>query len=71
MHGLHDEHHFRSGRFVQRHHRTIDEEDGVDEVIADNPRPEEWLPEVMEDVCQDIFKVLEALDAVRTSGSLN
>jgi hypothetical protein len=71
MHGLHDEHHFRSGRFSQRRHRAIDEEDEVDEVVADNPRPEDWLPEVMEDVCQDILKVLEALDAVRSTGSLN
>jgi hypothetical protein len=71
MHGLHDEQHFRSGRFVQRRHRTIEEEDEVDEVVADNPRPEEWLPEVMEDVGQDILKVLEALDAVHSTGSLN
>jgi len=71
MHGLHDEHHYRSGRFVQRRHRTIDDEDEVGEVVADNPRPEEWLPEVMEEVCQDILKVLEAFDAVRSTGSLN
>jgi len=71
MRGLHDEQHYRSGRFVQRCHRITDEEDEVDEVVADNPRPEEWLPEVMEEVCQDILKVLEALEAVRSTGSLN
>ncbi len=71
MRGLHDEQHYRSGRFVQRRHRITDEEDEVDEVVADNPRPEEWLPEVMEEVCQDILKVLEALEAVRSTGSLN
>jgi hypothetical protein len=69
MRGLHDELHSRSGRFVQRNHRTIDDEDEVGEVVADNPRPEDWLPEVMVEVCQDILKVLEALDAVRTSES--
>lgn len=71
MRGLHDELHNRSGRFVQRRHRTIDEEDEPGEVIADNPRPEDWLPEVMVEVCQDILKVLEAFDAVRTSESLH
>lgn len=71
MHGLHDELHNRSGRFVQRRHRTIGDEDESGEVIADNPRPEDWLPEVMVEVCQDILKVLEAFDAVRTSESLH
>jgi hypothetical protein len=71
MRGLQDELHYHSGRFVQRRHRTIDEEDEIGEVLADNPRPEEWLPQVMVEVCQDILKVLEALDAVRSSGSLN
>jgi hypothetical protein len=71
MRGLHDELHYRSSRFAQRRHRTIDDEDEVSEVVADNPHPEEWLPQVMEEVCQDILKVLEALDAVRSNGSLN
>ena len=43
----------------------------IDEVVADDPRPEDWLPAVLEDVCQDIMKVLEALDSVRTTGLLN
>jgi|SRR5437660_3596756 len=34
-----------------------------DEVMADNPHPEEWLPQVMIEVCQDILCVLEAFDA--------
>ncbi len=52
---------------------TFDEEEDeeVEEVEADNPRPEEWLPQVMEEVCQDILQVLEALDAVRSQGYLN
>jgi len=71
MRGLHDELHFRSGRLGQRRLRTVDDEDEVGEVVADNPRPEEWLPQVMVEVCQDILKVLEALDAVRSTGLLN
>jgi len=66
MRGLHDEPHSRSSRFVQRHRPSSDEEEEETEVVADNPRPEEWLPQVMVDVCQDILQVLEALDAVRT-----
>lgn len=76
MHGLHDDRHYRSGRFVQRQRPAIDEDDEDEgdeegEVVADNPRPEEWLPQVMVDVCQDILRVLEALDAVRAHGHFN
>jgi hypothetical protein len=71
LRGLQDEPHYRSGRFVQHRHRSIDDEDETDEVVADNPRPEDWLSQIMVEVCQDSLKVLEALDAVRTSGSLN
>jgi hypothetical protein len=72
MHGLHDELHYRSGRLAQRRDRAHDEEEEeVDEVVADNPRPEDWLPEILEEVCQDIMKVLEALDAVCSTGSFN
>ena len=39
--------------------------------VADDPRPEDWLPQILGDVCQDIIQVLEALDAVRSHGSLN
>ncbi len=48
----------------------MDEDDEDDEVVADNPRPDEWLPQVMVEVCQDILQVLEALDAVRTHNDL-
>ena len=71
MRGLHDPLHFRSGRLAQRRYRANDDDEEMDEIVADNPRPEDWLPTVLEDVCQDIMKVLEALDAVRTTGSLN
>jgi hypothetical protein len=63
LHGLHDDLHttsrHRSGR-----RRALNDDDGDEvEVIADDPRPEEWLPQVMVEVCQDILRVLEALDA--------
>jgi hypothetical protein len=47
---------------VERLSTIEDDEDGV-EVIADDPHPEDWLPRVMEEVCQDILGGLEALDA--------
>src|ERR1700730_11712625 len=67
LRGLHDEPHTRSGPFIQRPRPPADEEDDEEEneSVADNPRPEDWLPQVMVDVCQDILQVLDALDAVR------
>ena len=75
MRGLHDEPHSRSSRFIQRHRPVADEEENESdeeevEVVADNPRPEDWLPQVMVDVCQDIVQVLDALDAVRAHKNL-
>ncbi len=72
MRGLHDEPHSHSSRFVQRHRPSVDDDEEEDdvEVVADNPRPEEWLPQVMFDVCQDIVQVLDALDAVRARKNL-
>lgn len=67
----HDELHFRTDRLAQRRYRAFEDDEEIDEIVADNPRPEDWLPTVLEDVCQDIMKVLEALDSVRTTGSLN
>jgi hypothetical protein len=58
MRGLHDD--MQMQRRAER--RFHDEEEGA-EVIADNPRPEEWLPQVLVEVCQDILHVLAALDA--------
>ncbi|HLZ81681.1 MAG TPA: hypothetical protein VKP04_08625 [Ktedonobacteraceae bacterium] len=71
MHGLHDDHHAHAERGNRRRRREMDEDNEEDEVVADNPRPEDWLPQIMVDVCQDILQVLEALDAVRAHGSLN
>ena len=70
---LQDDQHYRSSeRAAWQRWREIDDEDHEEgEVLADNPRPEDWLPRVMVEVCQDILQVLEALEAVRTYGSLN
>lgn len=56
MRGLHD----TTQSYDPRGRR--DEEEGG-EVVADDPHPEEWLPHVLLEVCQDILNVLEALDA--------
>jgi hypothetical protein len=67
MRGLHDDGQARSARSIQRH-RSINEEEDEDEeseeveVIADQPRPEKWLPQVMEEICQDIVQVLAAME---------
>lgn len=67
MRGLHEDPQARSARSLQRH-RSVNEEDEETgehdeiEAAADNPRPEEWLPQVMEDVCQDVLHVLEAME---------
>ncbi|MGH2494910.1 MAG: hypothetical protein ACRDIV_09430 [Ktedonobacteraceae bacterium] len=74
MRGLHDERHNRPARFIQRSRPATDDDDDDDdeesEVVADNPRPEDWLPQVMVDVCQDIRQVLDALDTVRIHKNL-
>ncbi len=85
MHGLHELHEYeidsasrRSARFLLRQ-REIDEDENEDEdediepveVVADNPRPEEWVPQVMVEVCQDIMHGLQALEAARSYGSLS
>jgi hypothetical protein len=73
MRGLHDDPQARSARFIQRKRSVHEEEDGTDEhegieAAADHPRPEEWLPQVMEDVCQDIQRVLEAMETAYPEG---
>lgn len=68
MHGLHDDPHTRSARpSIQRLRSVNDEDEEPDEhaeieAVADHPRPEEWLPQVMEDICQDIQHVLAAME---------
>jgi hypothetical protein len=57
MHGLHDEPH----SFTHRRRRSTSESG---ELLADEPHPEEWLPQVMQEVGQDVVRVLAALDAV-------
>jgi hypothetical protein len=53
---------------------SYDEDDDANEeheVIADAPHPEEWLPQVMVEICQDVVQVLSALDGVRSHGLLS
>src|SRR5438105_6432572 len=66
MRGLHDEGRHRSEHFIMRRHEDDADDDDEGEIMADNPRPEEWLPQVLVEVCQEITRVLEALDAVRS-----
>src|SRR2546430_1538272 len=71
MRSLHDDRdyrdaHYQSERAARRQRRETGEEHEEDEIVADNPRPEDWLPQVMVEVCQDILQGLEALEAVRS-----
>ncbi|MGH2478297.1 MAG: hypothetical protein ACRDHW_01375 [Ktedonobacteraceae bacterium] len=65
MRSLHDAPQTRSTRSIQRYHRVNDEnsdEREEAEAAADHPHPEEWLPQVMEEIAQDIQRVLEAME---------
>ena len=66
MRSLHDFSPARTTRPIQRYRYVNDEEepDARDEVeaAADHPHPEEWLPQVMEEIAQDILRVLEAME---------
>lgn len=70
MRGLHEDPQTRTPRSIPRR-RSVnddDEEETVEheevEAAADNPRAEEWLPQVMDDICHDIQRVLEEMEAV-------
>ena len=73
MRSLQDDQHYHSSeRAAWERRRESDDEDHEEgEVLADGPRAEDWLPQVMVEVCQDILQGLEALEAVRTHSSLN
>jgi hypothetical protein len=64
MRGLHEDPE-ENGRRQQEQLRKVEALGDEDEVtiIADHPKPEEWLPQLMEEVCQDVLHVIEALDA--------
>ncbi|HEY6540068.1 MAG TPA: hypothetical protein VIZ18_03985 [Ktedonobacteraceae bacterium] len=64
MRGLHDTPHNRSARFIHRNRPDDHDEENEVEVVADNPRPEDWLPQVMFDVCLDICQVLTTLNDI-------
>ncbi len=57
MHGLHDDP-------LLPIRRDINHIGDGDEVVADDPHPEEWLPLVMVEICQDILRVFTALNTV-------
>ncbi len=59
MHGLHDD----TYSSTRRRYRGAPEGTDSGEVVADEPHPEEWLPQVMAEVAQDIVRVLAALAA--------
>ena len=77
MRGLHDydDQRIRPGKLFSRR-RDIDEDDEDDEdgepieIQADNPRPEDWMPQVLVEVCQDILHGLQALEAA-SSGTFS
>lgn len=58
MHGLHDDPYVSSHR---GHRRDASADGGKPQ--ADEPHPEDWLPQVMVEVAQDIVRVLAALDS--------
>ena len=70
MRGLLEDRSVRNGHHPLRR-RDSDEEREDEEIVPDDPHPEEWLPRIMDDVCHDIVQVLEAMDAVRSYRSLN
>ncbi|GCE17933.1 hypothetical protein [Dictyobacter kobayashii] len=65
MRGLHEE------QPVPGESILVQVDDGEIEkiVLPDDPQPEEWLPEVLVDVCQDIMQVLAALEVAVLSNS--
>lgn len=71
MQGLHEDLSTLSRRRAERRLRVFEGADDSAEIVADNPQPEEWLPQVMVEVCQDILQVLETLDATMSHHSLD
>jgi hypothetical protein len=67
MYGLLEDSQTHSARSIQRL-RSVNEDDENPperdeiELVADNPRPEEWLPQVMQEIGQDIQRVLKTME---------
>ncbi|MEO6891263.1 MAG: hypothetical protein ABI456_17330 [Ktedonobacteraceae bacterium] len=70
MRGLHDESPSYLERFTSRRLHGGDDERDL-EISADTPHPEEWLPQVLVEVCHDITQVLEAFSAVCEQGHVD
>jgi hypothetical protein len=68
MRGLHDDAKNSIRPYVSYKERSYpdetEEDDDRGDLVVDDPHPEEWLPQAMVEVCQDIFSVLKALDAI-------
>jgi len=61
MHGLHDESLSLGARLTTRGEDQSVER--LERAVA-TPHPEEWLPQVMVEICQDILRVLATLDRI-------
>ena len=62
--------HYEHSSYAPRRLEEYNEEEDL-QIVADNPRPEDWLPQVMVEVCQDIVHVLETMGAACEQGNLN
>lgn len=73
MEGLAEFRESHEERAERARRRRPDDDDDIDLGIErqDELTPEEWLPRVLIEVCQDIAHVLNALDGVRSHGLLN
>ncbi len=72
MRSLHDDPQTHAARSIQRSRRVNESgEDEHDEVeaVADKPHPEEWLPQIMDEIGQDILRVLEAMETAYPDNS--
>ncbi len=68
IHGLHDDAHFSHSADASNKNEYISYRMHEE---AEDPRPEEWLPQVLVEVCQDIVQVLGALDSIVSYNASN
>lgn len=65
IHGLHDESYSVRSAYSSYSAHFLGKDGHAESgpLGGDDPRPEDWLPQVLVEVCQDIVQVLTALDA--------
>ncbi len=68
IHGLHDDAYSVRSTYSAQPSRKDDHGEGG-ALDGDDPHPEDWLPRVLVEVCQDIVQVLTALDAAVSCNS--